>query len=246
MYGYGINAGTSSDGDYNRVVKLQGRRLLDDGALESLAGGLTLDGKSSASEWTDLAAAVADELESRSVYPLGVAAPLTLSEIGTRSGRPFESLVRTPFRTPSTFEAWPGKVDDSQLHLTRLWTEVAWILTQERKWTLWVGEGHTLGTKVIVEVYPRQAWTSLMASRRAPVLKQYGRSVQVRDDALEALQLRFVDRDRPTKELRDAAVSAATVGKVITRTAGYLGKPVEQAEGERALRGGGIAVPWLR
>ncbi len=35
VYGYGIHTGTSKDSDDNRIVKLQGRRLVDDGPLET-------------------------------------------------------------------------------------------------------------------------------------------------------------------------------------------------------------------
>ena len=94
MFGYGIQAGSSGDGDANHVIKLQGKRLVDDGPLEALADGIRLGPKSSAAEWTKLATAVADELDKRSVHPLGIDAPLTLSEEGTKSGRPFEGLVQ--------------------------------------------------------------------------------------------------------------------------------------------------------
>lgn len=243
MYGYGIHAGTSKDSDDNRIVKLQGRRLVDEGPLETLEDGFPLDENASPEEWTELAEAVIDEIENRSIYPLGVDAPLTLAE--SSGGRPFEALVRTPYRTPETFEPWPKK-RSSMLLITRLWTEMAYIMVKQRDWTLWVGEGHTLGTKLLVEVYPRLSWGTLAACRGAAVLKHYGRSVQVRDDTLAALRLKFVNRDRPTKELRDAAVCAVTIGKVATRTSGYLGKELEHAGGAPAFGGGGIAVPWLR
>lgn len=247
MFGYGIQAGSSGDGDANHVIKLQGKRLIDDGPLEALAGGISLGPKSSAAEWTKLAQAVADELDSRSVHPLGIDAPLTLSEEGTRSGRPFEGLVQAPFRTPSTFDPWPKKSSSGDwLLVARLWTEVAYVLVEQKDWTLWSGEGHTFGTKIMAEVYPRVAWTTLAACMGQQVLKHYGRSVQVRDDTLAAMSLFFANRDRPNNELRDAAVCAATVGKVTTRTSGFLGKPLEAAPKERAFRGGGIAVPWLR
>lgn len=243
MYGYGIHTGTSKDSDDNRIVKLQGRRLVDDGPLETLKEGFPLDETATPEDWTALANEMIDEIEGRSIYPLGVDAPLTLAE--SDNGRPFEALVRTPYRTPETFDPWPKK-RSSMLLVTRLWTEMAYIMVKERDWTLWVGEGHTLGTKLLVEAYPRLSWATLAACRGAAVLKHYGRSVQVRDDTLAALRLKFVNRDRPTKELRDAAVCAVTIGKVATRTSGYLGKELEHAGGAPAFGGGGIAVPWLR
>ena len=243
MYGYGIHTGTSKDSDDNRVVKLQGRRLVDEGPLETLKEGFPLDEDATPEDWTALANEMIDEIEERSIYPLGVDAPLTLAESG--SGRPFEALVRTPYRTPETFDPWPKK-RSSMLLITRLWTEMAYLMVKERDWTLWVGEGHTLGTKLLVEVYPRLSWATLAACRGASVHKHYGRSVQVRDDTLAALRLKFVNRDRPTKELRDAAICAVTIGKVATRTSGYLGKALERSVDDHAFGGGGVAVPWLR
>jgi len=48
------------------------------------------------------------------------------------------------------------------------------------------------------------------------------------------------------ESLREAAACAVTVGKVTTRTAGYLGTELDDHPKLPAFTGGGIAVPWMR
>lgn len=245
MYGFGIHAAQSSDGGGNQMIKIQGRRLLHSGPLQSLARGLDLDGSSPPREWSRAAAAVAEELEDRGLHPLGVDAPLSLADRGSDGGRPFESLVQTAFKTPESFDPWPGGSSKSFLVLARLWTEVAYSLVTEHGWTLWTGQSASTGSRLLVEVYPRASWTTLAAARGVPVEERYPR-VAVRDAVIDGIGL-SVQEDRPlTKDLRDAAVCAVTTSNVVARGAGFLGRPAETDPKRRALVGGGIAVPWLR
>ena len=245
MYGYGISAGLSEDRDQNQIVKLQGRRIIVEGGLESLAGGVALDGSSPMKKWSALTKALADELDSRGIYPLAVDCALSLPVDSSTDGRPFENLVQTPFKTPAGFKPWP-KGPEHWLVLARLWTEVAFRLVGEHGWTLWTGQRRISGSKILLEVYPRLSWATVSASLHVPVEKEYSRSVEVRDRTLEALDLTLSGRDRLNDDLRDAAICAVTASKVATRTAGFLGVPAEPNAMRRALVGGGIAVPWLR
>lgn len=246
MYGYGIDASTTDDGSSNRVIKLQGRRLLDSGPIEALAGGIELDSSSGDGEWSELATAVAAELDAKGIHPVGIDCPLTLATPGSGRGRPFENLVQSPIPTPAEFETWPKGSSEARAILARLWSEVARRLVDEHGWTLWAGEQRIVGSKLFVEVFPRSSWTVLAASRRVPVTKEYSRSVQLRDDVLEALQVAFPSGTRLNEALRDGAACAITAGKVTTRTAGYLGLPLEEHPTLPAFIGGGIAVPWFR
>ncbi len=244
MYGYGIDAGRSDERDSNRVIKLQGRRLLDEGVLGSLGGEIDLGPSSPAAAWHRKAAEVAAELDDRGIYPLGVDCALTLARDG--EGRPFENLVGSPFKTPSRFDPWPTGASASWILLARLWTEIAYLLIEERAWTLWTGQRRTTGSKLLVEVFPRICWTTLAASLQVPVTKEYGSSVQLRDDALGHLELSVSGRQRWNDHLREAAVCAVTASKVATRTAGFLGTEAEASPDLPAYVGGGVAVPWLR
>lgn len=245
MYGFGIHTSQSSDGGGNQVIKIQGRRLLHSGPLRTVADGLELDGSSRAKEWSRAAAAVAEELEDRGLHPLGVDAPLSLAERGSDGGRPFESLVQTAFKTPASFDPWPEVGSKPFLVLARLWTEVAYTLVTKHGWTLWTGQTASTGSRLLVEVYPRAAWTALAAARGVPVEERYPR-VAVRDAVIEGIGL-SVQEDRPlTKDLRDAAVCAVTTSNVVARGAGFLGRSAEPDPKRRALVGGGIALPWLR
>ncbi|MGD2115771.1 MAG: hypothetical protein PVG07_11995 [Acidobacteriota bacterium] len=246
MYGYGIDAGVSDDGNCNRVIKLQGRRLLEGGGLQSLKGGVSLDGSSKNPAWSKLAREVAAELDDRGIHPVGVDCPLTLAVPGAGRGRPFENLVQAPIPTPADFESWPSGSSASRAVLARLWSQVARILVDDHGWTLWAGEQRIVGSKLLVEVFTRTTWTALAAARRVPVLKEYSRSVQLRDDVLEALGVAFPGDVRLNESLRDGAACAITAGKVATRTAGFLGTELEEHPKLPAFTGGGIAVPWLR
>lgn len=246
MYGYGIDAGVSDDGHSNRIIKLQGRRLLDGGPLRTLEQGISLDASSGNAAWTKLAKRVAAELEDRGVHPVGVSAPLTLATPGTGRGRPFENLVQAPIPTPAQFDDWPSGTSAVRAILARLWSQVAHLLVSEHGWTLWSGEQRIVGSKLLVEVFPRMTWASLAAARRVPVLKEYSRSVQLRDDVLSDLGIGFQSDIRMNESLREAAGCAVTVGKVTTRTAGYLGTELDDHPSLPAFTGGGIAVPWMR
>lgn len=246
MYGYGIDAALSSERDSNRIIKLQGKWLIDEGPIESLKDGVTLDESSPKKAWNELASEVATELDRRNAHPLGVNAPLSLAFPGSGRGRPFEQVVRATFNTPSGFEPWP-KGPSGWACLSRLWSEVAYRLVEDHDWRLWAGGRDTLGSQLVVEVLPRASWMNLAAALGVPVTKGYSDSVQVRVDTLAALEMRFGDRPHVNDELRNAAVCAFTVGKVATRTSGYLGAPIEpHPDGQPAFVGGGIAVPWLR
>lgn len=246
MYGYGIDAGVSDDGHSNRIIKLQGNRLLEGGPVRTLKDGIPLDPSSSAAAWTRLAKAVAGELEERGIHPLGVSAPLTLATPGTGRGRPFENLIQAPIPTPADFKTWPTGTSTSRAILARLWSQVAHRLVSDFGWTLWSGEQRIVGSKLLVEVFPRMAWATLAAARRVPVEKEYSRSVQLRDEVLQTLGLGFQSDVRLNESLREAAACAITVGKVATRTAGYLGIELDDHPNLRAFTGGGIAVPWMR
>lgn len=246
MYGYGIHTTVSSGGGGNEALKIQGRRLLYEGALESLAGGVELDAKSPTAEWSELATAVARELDGRGLHPLGIDSPLSLADPGSGGrGRPFESLVQAPFKTPESFDEWPSGASKTFLKLARLWTEVAYLLVTEHEWTVWVGQARTLGTKILVEVNPRTSWATLAAATGTVVDQPYSR-VALRDSILEGLQLSSPRKRQLTKDLRDAAICAVTASNVIARGGGYLGRGVEPDTKKRALVGGGIALPWLR
>ncbi len=244
MYGYGIDAGLSDERDSNRVIKLQGRRLLDEGGVAALAGEIDLGPSSPASAWRERAAAVAAELDERGIYPLGVDCALTLPRAG--DGRPFENLVGSPFKTPGRFDPWPTGSSDTWIVLARLWTEIAYVLIEERGWTLWAGQRRTTGSKLLVEIFPRLCWTTLAACLQVPVAKEYSSSVQIRDDTLSQLELSVSGRQRLNDDLREAAVCAITASKVATRTAGFLGTGAEASPDQPAYVGGGVAVPWLR
>jgi len=246
VYGYGIDAGVSDDGHSNRIIKLQGRRLLEGGRLHTVKGGIPLDESSGSAAWTKLAKAVAEELEERSVHPLGISAPLTLATPGTGRGRPFENLIQAPIPTPADFETWPSGTSTTRAILARLWTQVAHLLVTKHGWTLWSGEQRIVGSKLLVEVFPRMTWTTLAAARRVAVTKEYSRSVQLRDDVLQAVGIGFQSDVRLNESLREAAACAVTVGKVTTRTAGYLGTELDDHPKLPAFTGGGIAVPWMR
>lgn len=246
MYGYGIDAGVSRGGHSNRIIKLQGRRLLDGGHVHTLEGGVPLGQSSGAATWTKLAKQVATELEERGVHPLGVSAPLTLATPGTGRGRPFENLVQAPIPTPADFKAWPSGSSAARATLARLWSQVAHLLVSDHGWTLWSGEQRIVGSKLLVEVFPRMTWTTLAAARRVPVGKEYSRSVQLRDDVLQAVGVGFQAEVRLNESLREAAACAVTVGKVATRTAGYLGTELDDHPTLPAFTGGGVAVPWMR
>lgn len=244
MYGYGIDASLSDERDSNRVIKLQGRRLLDQGVVESLGGEIDLGPSSPPEAWRRRAAEVAAELDERGIYPLGVDCALTLAREG--DGRPFENLVGSAFKTPSRFDPWPTGPSESWIVLARLWTEITYLLIEERGWTLWTGQRRTTGSKLLVEVFPRICWTTLAASLQVPVHKEYSSSVQLRDDTLAQLELSVPGRPRLNDDLREAAVCAVTASKVATRTAGYLGTEAEASPDLPAYVGGGVAVPWLR
>lgn len=245
MYGYGIHTGLSDDGGTNHVMKIQGKRLLYVGPLESLAGKIRLGQTSPPKRWTEKAAAVAKELDGRGLHPLGVDSPLTVAHPTADGGRAFESLIQTAFKTPDGFSPWPGGASKSFLVLTRLWTEVAYLLVAEHGWTLWTGQQRTTGSKLLVEVYTRASWTSLAAAVGAPVEERYPR-VAVLDTVIEGVGLQPPD-DRPlTKDLRDAAICAVTTSNVVAAGAGFLGRQAERDAKRRVLVGGGIAVPWLR
>lgn len=246
MYGYGIHASISAGGGGNEALKLQGRRLLYEGALASLEGGVELDQGSPPAQWRRLADAVARELDQRGLHPLGVDSPLTLADPGSGGrGRPFESLVQAAFKTPETFDPWPGGASKSFLQLARLWTEVAYVLVTEYGWSLWTGQTRTLGTKVLVEVYPRISWATLAAAVGTPVDQPYSR-VALRDAILEGLQLSAPRKRQLTRELRDAAVCAVTASNAVGRGGGFLGRDAEPDRKLGALVGGGVALPWLR
>jgi hypothetical protein len=246
MYGYGIHTTISGGGGGNEALKIQGRRLLYEGALASLEGGVALDKKSTPAQWSELAMAVARELDDRGLHPLGVDSPLSLADPGSEGrGRPFESLVQAPFKTPETFEKWPSGASSTFLKLARLWTEVAYLLVTEHGWTFWVGQARTLGTKILVEVNPRISWATLAAATGTVIDQPYSR-VALRDSILEGLQLAGPRKRALTKDLRDAAVCAVTVSNTVGRGGGYLGRGVEPDKKRRALVGGGIALPWLR
>ena len=246
MYGYGIDAGVSDNGSYNRVIKLQGRRLLDSHGLETLKKGIPLDASSKDSEWKALARDLAAELDDRGVHPVGIDCPLTLAAPGSGRGRPFENLVQSPLPTPADFESWPSGTSLSRAILARLWSQTARRLVEEHGWTLWAGEQRIVGSKLLVEVFIRTTGTALAAARRVPVLKEYNRSVQLRDDVLETLGVAFPKDVRLNESLRDGAACAITAGKVATRTAGFLGTELEEHPKLPAFTGGGVAVPWLR
>ncbi len=246
MYGYGIHTTVSSGGGGNEALKIQGRRLLYEGALESLAGGVELDAKSKAAEWSELATAVARELDERGLHPLGLDSPLSLADPGSGGrGRPFESLVQAPFKTPESFGEWPSGASKTFLKLARLWTEVAYRLVTEHDWTVWVGQARTLGTKILVEVNPRISWATLAAATGTAVDQPFSR-VALRDSILEGLDLSSPRKRQLTKDLRDAAICAVTASNVIASGGGYLGRGIEPDAKKRALVGGGIALPWLR
>lgn len=246
MYGYGIDAGVADDGNSNRVVRLQGRRLLEDGALKPLTDGIPLDASATPREWTELARELAGELDERGIHPVGVNAPLTLATPGAGRGRPFENLVQAPTSTPADFDEWPSGTAAPRALLARLWSETARLLVERHNWTLWAGEQRIVGSKLLVEVFTRTTWTALAAASRVPVVKEYSRSVQLRDDVLEVLGVAFPSDVRLNEELRDAAVCAITAGKVPTGTAGFLGTELEDHPSLPTFIGGGIAVPWLR
>lgn len=243
MYGYGVHASVSASND---TVKVQGRRLLYEGPLTSLEGGVELDQGATAEQWTKLARAVAKELDGRGLHPLGVDTPLTLADPGSSGrGRPFESLIQVPFKTPESFDPWPSGASASFLLLTRLWSEIAYLLVTEHDWTLWNGQARTLGTKVLVEVYPRISWATLAAATGQPIDEPFSR-VALRDAILEGLRISGPTKRQLTKDLRDAGICAITAGNAIARGAGYLGREIEPDRKLRALVGGGIALPWLR
>lgn len=246
MYGYGIHASISGGGGGNEAIKLQGRRLLYEGLLSSLEGGVELEKGSPPAEWRRLATAVARELDDRGLHPLGIDSPLTVADPGSGGrGRPFESLVQAPFKTPEGFDPWPSGASTTFFQLARLWTEVAYLLVTEHDWTLWTGQARTLGTKVLVEVYPRASWATLAAATGTAVDEPYSR-VALRDAILENLRLSGPHQRQLTKDLRDAAVCAVTASNAVARGGGFLGRGVERDPARRALVGGGIALPWLR
>jgi hypothetical protein len=246
LYGYGIDAETTDDGSSNRVIKLQGSRLLESGGIATLSGGVTLGPDAAPGEWSELATAVAAELDEKGIHPVGINCPLTLAMPGDGRGRPFENLVQAPIPTPATFESWPSGTSASRAVLARLWSETARKLVEKYGWTLWAGEQRIVGSKLLVEVFSRTTWTALAAARRVPVVKEYSRSVQLRDDVLQALGVGFASDVRVNEALRDAAACAITAGKVATRTAGYLGTELDEHPSLPCFVGGGIAVPWLR
>jgi len=246
VYGYGIHASSSAGGGGNEALKLQGRRLLYEGPLASLQGGVDLDGSSPAADWRRLAKAVAEEIDRRGLHPLGVDSPLTLADPGSGGrGRPFESLVQAPFKTPEAFDPWPSGASKTFLQLARLWTEVAYLLVTEHEWTLWTGQSRTLGTKVLVEVYPRVSWATLAAAVGTPIDQPYSR-VALRDAILEDLRISGPRKRQLTKDLRDGAICAVTASNAVGRGGGFLGRGAEPNKKLRALVGGGIALPWLR
>jgi hypothetical protein len=247
MYGYGIHASASAGGGGNEAIKIQGKRALYAGPLASLEGGVDLGAATLPREWSRLAKAVAVELDERGLHPLGVDSPLTLADPGSGGrGRPFESLVQAPFKTPGSFDPWPSGASKTFLQLARLWTEVAYVLVTEHDWSLWTGQTRTLGTKVLIEVYPRLSWATLAAATGTPVDEPYSR-VALRDAILEGLELSGPSYKRQlTKDLRDAVVCAVTASNAVGRGGGFLGRDAEPAPKCRALVGGGIGVPWLR
>lgn len=246
MYGYGIHASVSDGGGDNEAIKIQGRRLLCERPLSSLEGGVKLDRGTPPGEWRRLATAVARELDERGLHPLGVDGPLTLADPGSGGrGRPFESLVQAPFKTPEAFDPWPGGASQPFLQLARLWSEVAYLLVTEHGWTLWTGQSRTLGTKVLVEVYPRASWATLAAATGTTVDEPYSR-VALRDAILAGLRLSGPPQRQLTKNLRDAAVCAVTASNAVGRGGGFLGREAEPDPKLRALVGGGVALPWLR
>lgn len=246
MYGYGIHASVSAGGGGNEALKLQGRRLLYEGPLASLEGGVDLDRSTPAADWRRLATAVAKEIDQRGLHPLGIDSPLSLADPGSGGrGRPFESVVQAPFKTPEAFEPWPGGASKTFLQLARLWTEVAYLLVTEHEWTLWTGQTRTLGTKVLVEVYPRVSWATLAAAVGTPIDQPYSR-VALRDAILNDLGVSAPQKRQLTKDLRDAAICAVTASNAVGRGGGFLGRAAEPDKKHRALVGGGIALPWLR
>lgn len=245
MYGYGISAGLSEDRDQNQILKLQGTRLIVEGGLETLAGGVDLDGSSPMKSWSALSKALAKELDKNGIYPLAVDTALTLPADSSTDGRPFENFVQSPFKTPASFDPWPSGAQHS-LILTRLWTEVAFRLVGEHGWTLWTGQRLLGGSKILIEAYPRFSWAVMAASMHVPIEREFSRSVEVRDRTLEALGMGLSGRERINDDLREAAICAVTASKVATGTAGFLGVPAVPDAKRRALVGGGIAVPWSR
>jgi hypothetical protein len=246
MYGYGIHASVSDGAGDNEAIKIQGRRLLYEGPLASLEGGVELEQGAPPAQWRRLATAVARELDERGLHPLGVDAPLTLADPGSGGrGRPFESLVQASFKTPEAFDPWPSGASQAFLQLARLWTETAYLLVTEHGWTLWTGQSRTLGTKVLVEVYPRASWATLAAATGTTVDEPYSR-VALRDAVLAGLRLSGPHQRQLTKNLRDAAVCAVTASNAVGRGGGFLGREAELDPKLRALVGGGVALPWLR
>lgn len=246
MYGYGIHASSSAGGGGNEAIKIQGKRALYAGPLAALEGGVDLDAGAAPREWTRLAQAVASELDHRGLHPLGVDSPLTLADPGSGGrGRPFESLVQAPFKTPESFDPWPGGASKSFLQLARLWTEIAYLLVTEHDWSLWTGQSRTLGTKVLIEVYPRLSWATLAAATGTAVDQPYSR-VAMRDAILQGLQISGPHKRQLTRDLRDGVMCAVTASNAIGHGGGFLGRDAEPVARRRALVGGGIAVPWLR
>jgi hypothetical protein len=228
MRAYGIDAGTRN----NPIVVLEGDQLATLDPLAALVGG------PAECRWTDTADALVEEIEARSLFPLGVDAALSAARGG--DARPWESIARG-FNTPALLDPLPSggsKQSKNWWQMARLWTRVACMLVRDHGWTLWEGRPAT-SSKLIVEVYPRMSCISLAAALKTPIESSWSR-VGLRDAVLGACGLRW-DRKPGDKHVRDAAICALTISKVLANHAGFLGEPLT-SDGD-LLRGGGIALP---
>jgi len=235
MKTYGLDTGTT----HNELVSLDGKRLTREKPVQAFKDhtGPVNDAKLAAR-----AQAIADELDSRRLHPLGIDAPVALAVAG--DCRPWERLARG-FKTPASLDQRlrRGSRQQQAWHkLARLWSRVAFILTQQHGWRLWQGKKLPKRAKVLVEVYPRMSWLALAAFARITIAEPYGRT-GCKDSILDGLGLEWTGSRNV--HARDAAVCAITARAVLEHQAGYLGQPVQIDKTHRVLRGGGIAIPGL-
>ena len=242
MPAFGIDTGTAN----NEIVKLDGGRLSREEPLRDLPEGRLPEGEEgwTTDRWSQLAGAVAGEINERDLHPLGVDAALAVATASPC--RYWEKLARG-FETPPTLDPLPIERGSRQqkgwVMMARLWTEVTYLLVTQHGWTLWCGESFDPSTKLIVEVYPRLSWLTVAAFHDHGIpIESPWRQVAARDRILEHLGLSWQGRRPGGPHTRDAAICAVTVQRVIDGRAGYLGEPIQHTS-QPPFSGGGVAVP---
>lgn len=236
---YGLDSGTAN----NELVGLNSTTLRRLGSLDAFDAGRLPSAIETwdAAQWTELAQQVANELDTKGFFPLGVDAALSHAVTGDCRG--WEAMAGG-FSTPGCLDPLPLDRGSEQQKLwvktARLWTEVAFWLVTDHGWTLWSGEPvEQKNSRLLVEVYPRLSWLVMAGFTRAPIAYRW-REVACRDGILSHLGLAWEGR-RPNAHVRDAAMCAITAQRVMEGHAGFLGEPLQVRT--RSFAGGGVALP---